>query len=313
MKTKLKISASAYRVLLLLKKLNEKDYSIDELNEIFWKDPCIKRYFSRDVILKYINTLKLAGFKISRPAESGNSCYRLNNSRMVIDFSEEELKTLAILKRYAKSLHQKKFTENYRTFLFRLQRFMSEKSNHKLQGYCDFYDKEEQECYTRFDKHSELIKKIETFIEERQRVEVKYKLPEEEEKRASTELQGIKYEHNDVSLVCYNLVSNQTNTIKIKHILDIRQLPVVSKNSQILCPVLFKVKDKLAKVYRPYEKEKIAEPDEHGHITVTSYPDDLEGHLKRLLRYGVCCEVIYPKMAREKMKELINGALANYG
>ncbi len=312
MKSKLKISASAYRVLLLLKTLNEKDCGIDELNDIFWNDPYIKRYFSRDVILKYINTLKLAGFIISKPSMSGTPRYKLNNSRTVIEFSEENLKTMALLGRYAESLHQERFTENYKSFLSKLKRFMPEKQIHKLQGFCDFYEKERQECFSKFDVHSDLIKKIEKFIEEKQRVEIKYKLPEQEDMKAVTELQGIKYEQNDANLVCYNLVSNQTNTIKICHIIDIRQLPVISKNSQILCPILFKVKDKLAKVYRPYEREKVAEPDENGHIVVTSYPDDMEGHLKRLLRYGESCEVIYPKMAKDKMKELIKETLANY-
>ena len=70
MEKKLKISSTAYRVLLLLSKLNEDEYNVNDLNNIFLKNSYIARLFSKDVILKYIST----------PTSKINLIPRLNNT-----------------------------------------------------------------------------------------------------------------------------------------------------------------------------------------------------------------------------------------
>ncbi len=313
MKRRVKIASSAYRVLLLLKKLNEGDYSIDELNNFFYEDVHVKRYFSRDVILKYLNTLRDAGYDISKPSASGNHSYKLNNSRVNIDFSDEEIKILGLLRKYTKSLHQKRLFDNYISFIEKLKRFMSQARLKKLEKYFESREAESDDCFSKFDKYSGLIKKTEQYIDEKQRVEIKYKpSPKEDEKIALAELQNIKYEQEDVRIVFYNLLSGRIDSLKASQVIDIKQLPIVSKLNQLHSPVIFKVKDKLARVYRPYEKEKLAGPDDKGHITVTTYPEDMEALLKRLLRYGASCEVVYPRQVRDKMAFLVKETLENY-
>ena len=312
-KTKLKISSSAYRVLLLLKKLNEKDYSINELNNIFWEDPYVKRFFSTDVILKYINTLKMAGYDLSKCVSGVNSCYQLNNSQAKIVFSNNEIKILSLLKKFAESLHQKKHVKNYSSFLKKIKRHMIAEDLEKFKHFSQICEQENSSCFGKFDKYSQLISIIEQYIEDKQRVELKYQLPSENNaKIVPIDLQCIKYNQDEAFIVCYNLISNQTLSLNMCHILNIRQLPVISRINPVLCPVIFKVKDKLAKVYRPYEKEKLSDPDQNGDITVTSLPDDIDALLKRLLRYGENCEILYPKLARDKMISLIKHTLANY-
>ncbi|OGI03523.1 MAG: hypothetical protein A2Y25_11050 [Candidatus Melainabacteria bacterium GWF2_37_15] len=313
MEKKVKISASAYRVLLLLQKLNENDCDIEDINKFFLEDPYISRLFSKDVILKYINTLRTAGYDISKPCVASKHCYKLNNAPVEIEFSEAEIKTLALLKKYAQSLHQKRLLENYHSFLKKLKRYMPNEQKEKLENCCNDLEKNNTATFTKFDHYSNLIKKLEQYIAEKQRVEIKYRIPSEEaEKLALMELQCIKYEPNDVCIICYNIITNQVNSIKISQILDIKQLPVVSKISQILCPVIFKIKGKLAEVYRPYEDERLTPPDAKGHIAVTAYSNDIESLLKRLLRYEANCEVLYPKMARDKMINLIKTTINNY-
>jgi len=64
MKKQTKISSTAYRVLRLMILLNNKLYSIDELNNIFSADPNIARLFSKEVMLKYINTIRLGSIQL---------------------------------------------------------------------------------------------------------------------------------------------------------------------------------------------------------------------------------------------------------
>ena len=313
MEKKVKISASAYRVLLLLQKLNENDCDIEDFNKFFMEDPYVSRLFSKDVILKYINTLRIAGYDISKPSAASKHCYKLNNAPVEIEFSEAEIKTLALLKKYAQSMHQRRLVENYHSFLEKLKRYMSDEQKKKLENCCKDMEKNITATFTKFDHCSDLIKKFEQYIAEKQRVEIKYRdSSKEAEEVALMELQCIKYEQNDVCIICYNIITNQVNSIKISQIIDVKQLPVISKISQVLCPVIFKIKGKLAEIYRPYEDERLTPPDARGHIAVTAYSNDVESLLKRLIRYEDNCEVLYPKIVREKMINLIKTTIDNY-
>ncbi len=310
---KLKISSTAYRVLLLLLKLNEKNMSIDELNFVFSEEPEVARYFSKDVIVKYINTLRTAGYIIERPTASSNYRYVLKKAPVKINFSDEEITTLALLKNYSISLQQDKYIKNFNSFIEKLVRYMPQEqvTNLNEQLEVKIYD----EIINKFREYSDLIKKIEQYIIENQRVELKYK-PDRgrEEAFALARLQKIKYEANNVKISYYDLVAGQNNSVNIADITHIRQLPSISGEGQALCPVIFKLRNKLAKVYRPYENEKISEISlKAGEITVTSYSEDIDFLLQRLLKYGENCELIYPKPIRNKMIKLIDSTLENYG
>lgn len=314
MERKLKISSTAYRVLLLLQKLNEQKLSSDDLNRIFSEDPEVARYFSKDVILKYISTLRMAGYDIAKPSSSNNYCYVLNEAPIKINFSGEEIKTLARLKNYAYALHQNRFIKNYSSFIEKLKRYMHIEHLKNLNNLLSSSNEYEDKIINKFEKYADLIKKIEQYIQENQRVEIKYFSQEEnQEKLVITKLLKIRYEASDVSIIYYDLISGQNNSVKIRNLINIKQLPSISGERQVLCPVIFKLKGKLAKVYRPYEKEKVSEPEaKTGIITVTAYSEDPESLLQRLLKYGENCEVLYPRQIRNKMINLIKTSLDNY-
>jgi len=314
MDKKLKISSTAYRVLLLLSHLNKGQCNVEDLNDIFSSDKLTARYFSKEVILKYISTLRTAGYDISKPIQSNNYKYELNKSPVLINLSSNQLKSLATMLYYAESLHQNKLIYNYTKFLKKTQKLLSDKQvaflNRELKKQRENPDK----IYFRHASYKKLIKKLEKFISENQRVSLKYKsLYSEQEISIVLELKTIKYEHAEVFLIGYNPVIDQTHSIRLSQILDIKQLPTKTQYSQILSPVLFNLKGIMAKVYRPYENEKITQVNESENlITVAAYVDDKTMLIKRLLKYGENCEVIYPKHVREEIRRIINETLNNY-
>ncbi len=312
MKKKLKISSTAYRVLLLLKKLNEKSLNISELNYIFSQDPEVARFFSKDVILKYISTLRTAGYDILKPTASDGYCYMLNKAPVEVDFSDQDIETLASLKNYALALQQNRFIKSYSSFIEKLKRYMPEQKYNRLKELID--SMQNDEIINKFKKYSDLIQKIEQYIAENQRVEIKYTLPEENSKKlVITKLYRFKYLANGVRIVYYDLMAGQVDSVKIEDITSIKQLPSISGEGQSLCPVVFRLKGKLAKTYRPYEREKVSEPDlKTGEITVTAYSEDIDSLLQRLFKYAENCELVYPKLMRIKMKNLILEALNNH-
>ena len=314
MNKRIKISATAYRVLLLLLHLNDGQGKVDYLNNIFSSDQYTERYFSKEVILKYISTLRTAGYDISKPTAANNYNYELNKSPVLIELSNEQIKNLAVMLCYAESLHQNKIIDNYNNFLKKIKKFIPDKQVQLLNRELK---KQRENLETDFFKHApfqELIKKIENFQSANQRVSIKYKLPyNNEEKQIILELKNIKYNKKEVYISGYNPISEQTHSIKLNQIVDIKQLPTKSQYNEILLPVSFKLKGNLAKVYRPYENEKITSTDEKSNtITVTAHIDDNDALIKRLLKYGENCEVIYPKHAKNDMIKIINQSLKNY-
>jgi predicted DNA-binding transcriptional regulator YafY len=311
---KFKVSSTAYRVLLLLLHLNSGKFTSENFNDVFMEDSYVSRYFSRDVILKYIITLRTAGYKITKPSPSNNYTYELEKSPILIELTDSQIKSIASMYWHAQCLHQSKIIDNYQTFLKKIQKFIPEKQVNLL---VKELQKQEHVSIPKLYKDEtsgELIKKIEGFMSENQRVSLKYKSPLDiDENHLILELKNIKYDNNEVYISGYSPITEQTQSVKLSQITEIKQLPIKSQYNHILSPVIFKLKGQLAKVYRPYENEKVSsESEKLNTLTVTSYSDDKDLLLKRLLKYGDSCEILYPKYFQKQMINTIETALQNY-
>lgn len=315
MKKNLKISSTAYRVLLLLKLLNENDYSIKELNTIFSSDKNVARSFSKVVMQKYITTLKLAGYKFTKPGLANKYKYKLIKAPVLINFTKDNLKTFVVLEDYVSSLFQEKLNKHYQSFLSKISGYLSEEQIAYLN-----YERKHQKSHSffnnsKYSKYASLIRQFEKFCLEEQNIVVKYKLlPEGKDSQLILEPRSIKYDSDDVYICGYNPIAGERQLIHMDYIQEIKQLPVKSKyTSDKFSAVSFKLKGRLAKGYRLYEGEKISEIDkENGTITVIAYFDDKNFLIQRLMKYGDYCEVIYPKYVRDRIKEIIKDTLKNY-
>ena len=76
--------------------------------------------------------------------------------------------------------------------------------------------------------------------------------------------------------------------------------------------VVFKLKDGLAKRYEARENESVQQLSD-GDIIVTNRNENEEQLISRLLRYDDKCEVLQPKVFREKFHDVLNDMLKNYG
>ena len=314
MNRKLKVSSTAYRILLLLLYLNQSRYNIHQLNEIFSKNALVSRYFSRDVIIKYISTLRVAGYKISKPCLANNYTYELEKLPVSVNLNDKHIKTLAVMDTHIKSLHQSKFIKEYKSFLKKIQKLISDSQINMLIEELEQSEKNYHENIIRYEQFAELIKKIELLKEKNCRVSVVFIASDSpEEKQAVFELKSFKYDKNEVYLSGYNPIIGQSQLIKLSQIIELKQLPTKSHHNIVMTPVIFKLKGQLAKIYRPYENEKITESGKNiNTISVTAYVEDYRILLNRLLKYGESCEVIYPKIARDTIIKTINKTLENY-
>jgi predicted DNA-binding transcriptional regulator YafY len=313
MKKNRKISSTAYRVLLLLKLMNENSFSIDEFNTVLSNDPFISRTFSNEVILKYLSTLRLAGYKITKPCIANNYTYKLLKAPLRITLSDEELKALIIVDSFVLDMHQQSLLETRNKLIEKVSRYIDDEQIHQLQllkkKYRNTYSVSEKTS-----KFSSLMSKIEQFCIDDQKILLKYKYPgEESETQLTLEPKYLDYIGGEVYICGYNPIIGERRLIKIDYIIDIKQLPNKSSSNNILSPVVFVLKGRLAKVYELHESEKVTETNaELGTVTITSYADCKNMLLQRLLKYGDLCEVIYPKSCRDEIITTLEKTLKNY-
>jgi|GEM_PF-1413670 len=307
-----KISSTAYRVLLLLKLLNEKNLGIEELNKILSQDSNISRTFSNEVILKYISTLRLAGYQITKPCAANQYTYKLIKAPVRIKLSKDELNSLVLVDVFVSNMHQKILLDAQYKFFDNIFRYMNDDDIAKFNQLKKTF-KSNSGLNTKFQKFAPLMTKFEQYCIDEQKIIVKYKYPIENELQVTLEPKYIEYINADFYICGYDPISGEKQLIKIDYIDEIKQLPVKSSSNCILSPVIFKLKGRLAKSYELNENEKISDIDsEADTITITTYADCKNMLMQRLLKYGDLCEVLYPKAYREKIANELYKMLSNY-
>ncbi len=85
------VSITAYRTLLVLKSLIERSLSLDEIVNILKNDSVTDKSVSKDTARLTINTLKISGCEISRPAKKNGFKYELKYSPFWLSFTKDEV------------------------------------------------------------------------------------------------------------------------------------------------------------------------------------------------------------------------------
>lgn len=300
-----KTSDTSIRVLETLKILCQEKASIQDIIHHFEKIYPDNKAYTNEVILKYINTLKVSGLRFKK--EKGK--YILLNSPLQFDFSEQDLKTISLIEKAAKFFPEKAVQEGIHGFLQDLEKRFSD--NSKIVAH-NLKKPSLVNLDLNYEKYSEQIKKYEKYCNERQRLKITYKQNNKKETSIMAEPNEIKYIGNNIYLSVYNPFSAQIQDINFNSILKTEQLPLKSNPVNMVSSVIFELKGRLAKAYRMHESEKLLQIKDDENIVILNQKEDRTLLLKRLIRYGENCEVISPKNLREEMQQMITNTLANY-
>lgn len=304
MKTSKKTGDACIRVLETLKVLYKDNASIQDIINHFEKIDPKNRTYTNEVILKYINTLKVFGFRFIKAKDK----YVLLNFPNQFNFDNEELKALYLIENSAKLLPEERLKEEINKFLHELEKRFSDNTrllSHKMTK-PDFRFKFD------YGKYLNQIKEYEKYCSDRQRIKIIYKNKYGIQTSVMVEPNDIKYIENDVFLSVYNPISAQIQDINFNSIIKIEQLPLRSNPKSMFSSVTFQLKDNLAKSYKLKEGEKLLQINSDGSTVILNQQEDQTLLLKRLMRYGENCEVISPKSLREEMRQLIKETLKNY-
>lgn len=305
MKTTPKTSDASVRVLETLKLLFKANVSIQDIVNHFEKTDPNNRIYTNEVILKYINTFKVFGFRFIKEKDK----YLLLNTFNHFDFNEKELKLIYLIEKFSELIPEEKIKIEIHNFLTELEKQFSNNTrilahNITKPPHINFqYD---------YNKHSERIKEYEKYCLDKQKIKITYLNRNKNTISAMVEPNEIKYQGKDVYLSVYNPVSALIQDINFNSITKVEQLPLMSNPTNIYSSVTFELKDRLAKAYKLHESERVIQTKTNGNIVVLNNKEDRELLIKRLLRYGEYCEVLSPKDTREEMHKTIKEILNNY-
>lgn len=303
MKTSKKTGDASVRVLDTLKFLSQNNASIQDIIKYFEKIDPKNRTYTNEVILKYINTLKVFGFRFAKNKDK----YILLNSPESFDFSPKDLIAIHLLEKFSSMFPEERVKLNIYQFLQDLEKRFSDNTRllaHNLKR-PDF------KLESNYNKHAKKINEYEKYCLDKQRLKITY-LKNNSETSIIVEPNDIKYAEQNIYLSVYNPISAQVQDIPFESIIHVEQLPLKSNFKTLLSSVTFELKDRLAKAYKLHDGEKLLQIKTDGNIVILNQNEDHSILIRRLLRYGENCEVISPKSLREEMKELIKSIINNY-
>jgi len=304
MKPSKKIGEACIRVLETLKVLYKGGASVQDMISYFEKFDPNSRIYTNEVILKYINTLKVFGFRFIKEKDK----YVLLNFPNKFDFDNEDLKAIYLIENYSNLLPEEGIKDEIKIFLQELEKRFSDNTrllSHSITkpNFINFK--------IDYSKYLNQIKEYERYCIDGQRIKIIYKNKYGIEASVMVEPNEIKYVENEVYLSVYNPISAQIQDINLNSIVKVEQLPLKSKAKNMFSSVTFNIKDNLAKVYKLRDGEKLLQINE-GSMVILNQQEDQMLLLKRLMRYGENCEIISPKTLREEMKQLIKLTINNY-
>lgn len=300
-----KICDTSVRVLETLKILHRNNASIQDVICYFEKIDPNNRVYTNEVILKYINTLKVFGFRFIKEKDK----YVLLNTPNQFDFDKNDLQAICLIEKFSKLLPEEKIKIEINQFLQELEKRFS--NNTRLLSHNtvkpNFLNLE-----LNYGKYAKQIKEYENYCLDGQRLKITYKTQNRCETSAMFEPNEIKYKGADIYLSVYNPISAQIQDLNFNSILKVEQLPLKSNPTNMLSSVTFQLKDRLAKGYKLHDGEKLLQMESDGSIIILNQKEDRLLLLRRLMRYGENCEVIAPKSLREEIKTMIKATLNNY-
>lgn len=309
---KAKIISSAYRVLFILYLLNSQKHSVADLITKLSNDKHVSRIFSSGAILKYIKTLKLKGFEITKYTNNSVIHYQLKQSPFLIDCTLEEIKHLALLQNHINQSYQPLLTYSFNNVLSKISRFLSDENVALLNNYKINHKNILEDPYF---KISNLITTLEKYCYEKQVIQFTYTPVKDKIQIITLEPRKLVYINKNIFLYGYLYKKQEKAHFQLDFITNITQLPHKSYQpvNNNFINVSFKLSGKLAQVYKLYENETLIKTNQNPYyIIISSNIEDEDLLIHRLLKYGELCEILSPINTRKKMISYIDHLLHTY-
>lgn len=291
----IKIAGSSLRVLELLKALAQQPLSTSDLLRIIEEKD--EKLFRKEIVNKYLNTLKLLGLKIKKIDRK----YTLLTNIEKIDLSKTDLSLLKFIEKYTQKINSPIFSKNISDILNILELSFSKNTKNLI---------ENNEIHTyRLSKKtnikSEDLSIFEKYCKDTQKLDIIYK-PDGKSQKEFYKVAPVKILHKkgNAVLVAYDVANSTYKEFLIKFISEVKQTPQKSSNDYP-STVTFRLKNRLAKSYVLKNGEKLLDVEDNS-IIIANQKEDRNLLIRRLSRYFDQCEILYPKECREMMLDYLS-------
>ena len=253
-----------------------------------------------DSLYKYLNTFKLFGLNVVK----NNGKFVLEKAPLGISFSEKELNTMNFLYSFVREICHDEYVLEFEKLLKNLIK-KSENSDFKL----ELVDISHYLKKLKIKINKQNFQKFNSFCKDNQRLSFKCF------NKVLNQFQTFIVEPIEVLCIptgevlrAYNVEIAEVQNFRISDIIDVVQLPLKVKAVQVKNSVTFALKGRLALTYELKKGERVIK-SEKDYLVISNSEQDKNELLRRLLRYGVFCEILYPKTFRNKyvktLKEIV--------
>ncbi len=280
-----KKNLSSMQVIKTLQVLLEGNFTMSELIEKLNQNE-EEPVFNNSVISKYINTCRFCGIEIPKI----HNKYFVTSMPFGLELTNIDINLLESMQNLVKNEMTKKYNKLFNSFIEKLNRY----SNKKIA-------RVEKATYQ---LTSELF---ENAVADRRKIQLLFKnrvimecIPIK-----ITEVKGKTYFN-----VFYKNRERMIDSARVSGLEVMKQKFLQNFNDE---SVIFLIRDDLAARYDLRENEQYTKTDRIGWKAISNRGENKEVLLSRLLRYDDKCEIISPKTYRDEMKQILDGALSNYG
>ena len=289
-----KIAQAGYRVLEVLKELARRPLSPVEM--LRYLEDTTDYVFRKEVMNKYLNTLKLLNIDIVKV----NDKYCLNSSIEGITLDDTDLSIMLFLKKYLSSISHESLRNNIEESLQLMEQCFNPKTRKKANSRKIRAYKPAKPLVIRDDN----VRKFEKYCSEGLKIKIGYK-KDKDSSEVIYKISPVKlmYKRCQAVLIGYDSKENAYKEFVLENITYSEQTPQMTAEANPSA-VLFKLKGRLAHAYVIKRGEVILE-EGSDFIIVSNKGEDRELLLKRLLRYFENCEILYPKVCRERLIQLV--------
>lgn len=291
------ISVTAFRIITILNMLLENPCNDKEINKKLKENIGGERELSKDTICIYLNTLRLLGCEIARPAKSNGYKYVLKSHPFKLFLTKDEIDTLVEIRKYISTLCDwKAAVEIDKLFNSLLDYFVSDTKNFFLSAKKTSLKREISS-----ENFFHEIKQLENYCKHNKVVTLVYNSPDSGEKNITIRAEKITLENGAFYLCGYDRELETSIHLRIDRILDIKSVNLYKSDIK---PKSILVKYKL-KNFCPFscglsENESIIhkKPDE---LIIEAMVTNKFKFLQKILSYGNSCTILQPQEIKEEI------------
>lgn len=292
---------AAYRILFLLNLLTKKDMTLKEIEEKFSQNEDIQCEIRKETLLKYLKTLNLAGYKIEK---NGNK-YGIKEFPTKLNLSNSSINTLINLQKFIQGLYRHKLSVEYSEFITHISKYLTKEKLNKISN----LKNDNRAIFKEYLHYKDILTTIDEYLNKGRKLEITTLY----QKKILLDSPELDYYDKEIFLSGYNKKTKELTSIPVETITKINLSSQVSSKINIYPSITFKLKGKLSHNYKLKTNEKILSYDkEKQELIILNTKEDKNLLFRRIIRYGLLCELQSPKYIKEEFKDFISQMRKNY-